>query len=241
MSKVIPFILCLLSGIFAYAQNNAPNLEVEPLIRGIYVHTSYALFNGQPTPSNGLIVVGDTSVLIVDTPWDSLQTEQLLQWIAVEIKKPVSYCLVTHSHQDRTGGYSIMQQHNVPFVSAEETAALSSAEQRPLQGITFSQDTTLRMAGIRAEVYYPGKGHTVDNRVVWLPAQQVLFGGCLVKSNRASGLGYTAEADLQAWPESIRQLYRKYAKARYVVPGHDEPGDIQLLMHTLELLKRHTQ
>jgi metallo-beta-lactamase class B len=238
------FLLLLLvfgSGASVLAQTFQPELEVQPHSKGVYVHISYLLYGGKPFPSNGLVVVGDTSVLLVDTAWDSLQSEQLVAWVAEEIKKPISYCIVTHSHADRTGGYLVMQRHGIPLVSARETADMSRADGRPLQGITFERDTTISLGTLKADIHFPGRGHTYDNQVVWLPAQQLLFGGCLIKSKEATNMGNVADADLQAWPATIRQLYTKYPKIRYVIPGHQQWGDVQLLMHTLELLKKHNQ
>ncbi|EMR04714.1 subclass B1 metallo-beta-lactamase [Cesiribacter andamanensis] len=237
---LISFLLLLAYSFSAQAQTFQPELEVQPHSKGVFVHISYQLYGGTPFPSNGLIVVGDTSVLLIDTPWDSLQSEQLVQWVANEIKKPIGYCVVTHSHADRTAGYQVMQRHGIPLVFSQETAALSQAQGRRLQGIAHERDTTLAMAGLNAEIFFPGRGHTADNQVVWLPAQQLLFGGCLVKSKEATSMGNVADADLAAWPTTIRQLYTKYPRLRYVVPGHQQWGDIQLLMHTLELLKKHT-
>ncbi|MBW3544176.1 MAG: subclass B1 metallo-beta-lactamase, partial [Bacteroidetes bacterium] len=109
------------------------------------------------------------------------------------------------------------------------------------QAITFSEDTTLSLSGIKASLFYPGKGHTADNCVVWLADKKILFGGCLIKSAQATDMGNIAEADLEAWPQTIRLLYQKYGAARYVVPGHQQWGDLQLLTHTLELLKKVKQ
>lgn len=69
-------------------------------------------------------------------------------------------------------------------------------------------------------MYYPGKGHSADNIVVWLPQYKVLFGGCLVKSLDYGGLGSTTDAEV-------------------IVPGHGGWGSIELTEHTLELLKQH--
>lgn len=241
LNKLLCLGLFCLSSTAVVAQTRESQIEVEPLAKNYYVHTSYNLYKNQLVPSNGLVVVGDTSVLLIDTAWGSLQTEQLLAWIKQEVKKPVSYCVVTHAHEDRTGGYQVLQQNNIPIIAASQTAALSEELGRPLQGITFARDTTIALAGIQGEVYYPGKGHSPDNRVIWFADQKILFGGCLVKSTQASSMGNVADADLQAWPQSIRQLYQKYGAARYVVPGHQQWGGIQLLTHTLELLKKVKQ
>jgi glyoxylase-like metal-dependent hydrolase (beta-lactamase superfamily II) len=86
------------------------------------------------------------------------------------------------------------------------------------------------------EVYDLGAGHTEDNLVVWLPAQKILFGGCLIKSLNSSVLGYTAEADMQAWPLTVAKVQAQFPQMKMVVPGHGKVGDKALLTHTIALL-----
>jgi glyoxylase-like metal-dependent hydrolase (beta-lactamase superfamily II) len=68
-------------------------------------------------------------------------------------------------------------------------------------------------------VFYPGAGHTIDNVVAWVPSDGVLFAGCLVKSITAPDLGNVADADLGAYPATIRRLADTY-RPRHVIPGH---------------------
>jgi len=84
-------------------------------------------------------------------------------------------------------------------------------------------------------VYYPGAGHTEDNIVVWLPKEKILFGGCLVKSLHAKHLGYTEDAVISEWPNSIQKIINRYPDIKLVVPGHGSIGDVSLLTHTQKL------
>ena len=70
--------------------------------------------------------------------------------------------------------------------------------------------------------------------VAWIPDAGVLFGGDAVRSR---SLGYTEEADLQAWPATITALKDAYGDARILVPGHGAPGGPELLDGTLALLE----
>jgi glyoxylase-like metal-dependent hydrolase (beta-lactamase superfamily II) len=83
-------------------------------------------------------------------------------------------------------------------------------------------------------------GHAPDNIVVWFPDQRILFGGCLIKSASADGLGFTGDADLATWPEAVRRVAARYHPT-LVVPGH---GPLALgdapLRHTLDLLTTKT-
>ena len=88
------------------------------------------------------------------------------------------------------------------------------------------------------EMYYAGPGHTRDNTVVWLERREVLVGGCLVKSDNWTSLGYLDDADVPAWGPTLRHLLERYSGAKRVVPGHGDVGDLGLLRHTLRLAEQ---
>jgi glyoxylase-like metal-dependent hydrolase (beta-lactamase superfamily II) len=90
--------------------------------------------------------------------------------------------------------------------------------------------------GLAGEVFFPGPAHTTDNATVWLAEPAVLVGGCAVRAAEATDMGNTSEADLAAWPRAIAALEARYPGARLVVPGHGEPGSLELLAHTRRLL-----
>jgi len=87
----------------------------------------------------------------------------------------------------------------------------------------------------------PGPGHTVDNIVTWIAAEKVLFGGCLVKAGTAKTLGFTAEADLAAWPATLARVKNRFPSARLLVPGHGDPGGWELAENTLKLIKENSK
>ncbi|MCC8153382.1 MAG: hypothetical protein LIP01_03695 [Tannerellaceae bacterium] len=82
-----------------------------------------------------------------------------------------------------------------------------------------------------------GRGHATDNIVVWIPSEKVLYPGCMVKDLQATDLGNLSDADVEAWPGTIEKVIRKFPSAKWVIPGHGEAGGLELLYHTLDLLK----
>ena len=86
-----------------------------------------------------------------------------------------------------------------------------------------------------ASVFYPGAGHTEDNIVVWLASEKILFGGCFIKSLQHNNLGYTGDADINEWSNSLQQVINRYPDIKLVVPGHGKNGDVSLLTHTKAL------
>jgi glyoxylase-like metal-dependent hydrolase (beta-lactamase superfamily II) len=104
---------------------------------------------------------------------------------------------------------------------------------------TFLRDTTFTVGGVIFQTYYPGEGHTKDNIVIWFPKAKVLYGGCFVKSVESGGLGNLSDADVEAWPRSMRHVMKKFRKPRYVIPGHQWWGDTGALRYTLQLLQEN--
>jgi len=66
----------------------------------------------------------------------------------------------------------------------------------------------------------------------------ILFGGCMIKALDAKDLGFSGDADLAAWPKSVRKVLERYPDARIVVPGHGHWRDLELIRHTIRLCER---
>ncbi|HTX17780.1 MAG TPA: subclass B1 metallo-beta-lactamase [Bacteroidota bacterium] len=229
------FILALL---LIHPPDTAFTIETTRIGDGFYVHTSRKILDGQIVPSNGLVAESEDGVIVVDTPWDTAQTSQLIDWIETHLRKKVICCIVTHSHEDRIGGIDAMLRRGIRVISTPLTADHARANGISSPEPILPNDTLLTWNGLSCECFYPGKGHTDDNIVVWFPGQKILFGGCLVKSSTAGNLGNTADADLAAWPASVLRVMAKFPDRQIVVPGHGSWKEKMGLEHTLDLLNR---
>ena len=224
-------------------------LEVDEAAAGVFiaVHKS-------PVSSNSLVVLGrDGSCLFVDTPWTPAATETLVGWIenTMGALPPASLAVNTHFHLDRLGGNSYLMARHVPIYGSDLTVSLMKEKgdayiKGTLKGVpivppdhTFpiAEGLTLDLDGEPVIVWYPGCGHTRDNVVVYLPKRHVLFGGCFVKSMAATDKGNVADADLAHWAASLEALKARFPDALVVVPGHGAPGGMELIDHTIDLVK----
>jgi metallo-beta-lactamase class B len=241
MKKLFPlalFFLCITY--FCPAQSRKKlKLKITPLTSEIYVHTSYKMLGGAPFPSNGLIVNTTDGVVLIDTGWGEKPTRQLLEWIEENLRQPVAYCIVTHSHDDRLGGIEVLRNRNIRVLSTRPTATKAVRAGFPSPEGILPADTTFKVGDTTIRTYYPGPGHTRENITVWFPQEKVLFGGCLVKSNQAKDLGNIADADLYQWPFAIRRLKAVFSDTEVVVPGHQSWNSTSALQHTLDLLDAH--
>lgn len=218
----------------------SPDLQVRELRPGVWLHTSWrVLQDGVRFPSNGLIVRDGGELLLVDTAWGEAPTGELLSWIEETLRLPVARAIVTHSHDDRIGGASHLVRRGIPFSAHPMTRQLAAEQKLPLpealDGLA-EPGSAVRLGA--AEVFYPGAGHARDNVMVWLPENGVLFGGCAVRAAGTTALGNVADAELTSWPAAIRRAVERYGKAKTVVPGHGEPGGVDLLRHTLTLFAK---
>jgi metallo-beta-lactamase class B VIM len=213
-----------------------PDLQVRELRPGVWIHTSWQkLADGTRFPSNGLIVREGDHLLLIDTAWGEEHTERLLTWIDATLRLPVDRAVVTHWHEDRLGGAAALMRRGIPFFGHPRTREVAAEKGLPLPAALdglASPGSAVRVGS--AEVFYPGPAHTPDNLMVWLPEAGVLFGGCAVRA-AASGIGNLSDADVKAWPDSMRRAIERYGSAPIVVPGHGDPGRAELLRHTLEL------
>ena len=244
MRILTAFLVSFLFHCLTQAQpTQKPKLTVTPLNKNVYVHTSYGIFNKTPFPANGLIIKTKDGVVLVDTGWDTNEdtdnTRQLIRWIADSLHQPIRLCIVTHAHEDKVGGISELRKAGIRVVSTSLTAqkSIKLGYESP-EGVLPS-DTTFTIGQEPIRCYFPGEGHTSDNIVVWLPNQQILYGGCLVKSVAAFGMGNLADANLNAWAGSIRNVMSQFGTAKIVVPGHQDWSDTNALEHTLQLLAKH--
>lgn len=218
----------------------SPGLDVSSLTGQVHVYITWQDIGGRPFPSNSLYVLTDSGAVLIDTPWDTTQCQPLLDHIRRHHQQEVVLVLATHFHDDRTGGFPFFRRRGIPTWSFAPTLALGRKRGEATAAFVFGQDTVFHIGGKTFEVFHPGGGHTADNVVVWLPEDRILFGGCLVKSVESRGLGNTADADLAAWPLSIRRVMARYPRPRWVIPGHQKWSRRHTaLKHTLRLLERH--
>lgn len=235
LKKSISFALTMVS-VGVYAADSIPELSIKKLTDNVYLYKSHATVPGfGVVSSNGLVVVKDQEAFLVDTPWKEQDTEQLVTWIAqqgLQLKGSIS----THSHDDRTAGIAWLNQNNIPTFASKMTNEILASQNKVQANISFNGDSVQLFDG-KIEAFYAGPGHAIDNIVVWLQDEKLLYGGCMVKSLSSKGLGYVDEADIAQWPNSIDVVLNRYSNINMVIPGHGKEGDVRLLTHTKSLLK----
>lgn len=215
------------------------DIELIKLSESAYVHVSYSDFPGYGrTPSNGLIFIDRGEALLLDTPATDLLTKDLVSWLKDSLGLKIVAFVPNHWHSDCMGGLGYLQHQKIESYANQMTIDIARTKNLPLPAHGFKDSLQLRIGNKLIECYYLGAAHSTDNIVAWIPSDQILFAGCMVKSLNSKDLGNTVDGDLIAYPKTIEKLSGKFPNAKIVIPGHGPFGGIDLITHTRELLTR---
>lgn len=221
-----------------FSMGSNAQLDFKKISDSSYVFSTYHTFDSVRYSAHGLLKITDAGVVMIDTPWDSLQFQALLDSIEVKFHKPVVLVISTHWHEDRTAGLDYYNQKGISTYSTYATKNLCMEHHLPQAKYTFEGDTTFRIGNTVFETYYPGAGHSSDNIVVYFPKEKILVGGCFVKSVEATDLGNLSDANIGMWPIAAKNLIKKYPKVKTVIPGHQKiSSGKKALKYTLKLTK----
>ena len=226
----ILFVPCI-----AFANNQSiKNLKIKKLSDNVYQHISFKKTESWGVvEASGLVVINGTEAHMIDTPWTTQATKELIEWIEAK-GLTLKNTVVTHSHEDASYGLPLLNDFKIKTYATSLTNKLLKSKKRETSSDEILSNTFELVDGV-VSVFYPGPGHAEDNIVVWLPKEKILFGGCFVKSLHAKNLGNLGDAVISEWPNSIQKVINRYPDIKLVVPGHGDVGDISLLTHTQKL------
>lgn len=191
----------------------------------------------QPYDVNSIVVVGDDSVLVVDTRASLAQGRHLRDDVRALTPLPVTAVVNTHAHLDHWFGNGAFP--GVPLVGHESLlddpigAAERAKQAYPDDDVVSTEpvpvDTTFSSAwatdlGDRyVEVVHLGRGHTAGDVLVRVPDANLLCAGDLIESSAPPSYGddsYPLE-----WGVTLEQVSSLIGTGTVVVPGHGAPVD----------------
>lgn len=203
-------------------------IAFDSLAEGVYAYTA----EGDP---NSGVIIGDDSVMVVDTQATPAMAQALIERIRAITDKPIRYLVLTHYHAVRVLGASAYgAEHIIASRGTYELIAERGQQDydselgrfpRLFQGadsipgltwptLVFEGALSLWLGERRVEIRHLGRGHTKGDTVVWLPAEKVLFSGDLVEYGATP---YTGDAYLRDWPQTLSRV--RELGAEKLVPG----------------------
>jgi cyclase len=198
--------------------------------------------------NNAGFVVGDTSIVCIDSCSTERRTRAFREQIASVSPSPITTLVNTHHHGDHTYGNSVIGAAAIVGHENCRTEVLKSgppantgiwdpvewgAVELTPPTITFSDRVTLWSGERPIEVSYVGQdAHTSNDSLVWLPEQEVLFCGDLLFNG---GTPFLLMGSVVGAVDVLSNVVAAIP-ARTIVPGHGAPCDQALIATTLSYL-----
>ena len=240
-TRLLLTILLLVCCVCMLAQTKTVKLKIDHLTGDLYVYTTWSdPGDGSLFPANSMYLVTAAGVVLFDTPWDSTQFQPLLDSIQLKHRKKAVMCISTHFHSDRTAGLQYYKEQGILTFTTALTDSLSRMRNQKRATHLMSKDSLFTVGQYRFQTFYPGKGHSPDNIVIWFEQDRVLYGGCFIKSTETKSLGNLSDANIPEWMVAIQKLQSRFPAPKFVVPGHQDYSNTQSVPHTLTLLKNYT-
>ncbi len=213
-------------------------LIVSRLTPNVYMHTSF--FNSETfgkVPCNGMVVTSKNEAIIFDTAADDSSSAELISWVKTKLNHTIIAVIPTHFHADCVGGLKEFDKHKIPSYANNNTIKLARLNHFNVPTNGFDDALMLTVGEKKVYATFFGEGHTTDNIVGYFPADDVMFGGCLVKELGA-GKGNLEDANTQEWSETVEKVKQAYPQVKIIIPGHGSTGNKDLLEYTIGLFKK---
>ena len=237
MRTIILTIVLIFSLTNIFAQEEKAKLKISHLTGDFYIYTTYNTYEESRVPANGMYLVTNNGVVMFDTPWDTTQFQPLLDSIKLKHNKRVVMCFATHWHSDKTAGLEYYRQQGIKTYTTVLTDELSKKNNKKRAEFLMKNDTVFNAGPYSFETYYPGQGHTADNIVIWFEKEKILYGGCLIKGVDDEDLGYLGDANVTAYPSTLKNVQKKCRKPKFIIIAHNDWKNINSLKHSLMMAK----
>src|SRR5262252_5337969 len=182
---------------------------------------------------NSTIIIGKTSVIVVDAKQTEAGAKDLLAEIAKITPKPVTTAIITHSDGDHLNGLVAFPQ-GIKIIAhennkKEQEAALASGgrgappKDRLPNQVTTKTKESMTIDGVKLELYHFAPAHTSGDLVVFLPAQKIVSTGDIVVTNRADdnpNIHFEKNGSTEGWIASVKGMISLNADT--YVTGHGD-------------------
>lgn len=194
----------------------------------VYIHTC--------ENSNRIVFIDGKDALIVSTPNSDIETQNLIDWVINVQKVNIVECVMDRWHPDAMEGLDIVQENGIKTYAYELTKEIAKEKGLPVPEIGFNPKMEIKVGNDKVICHFFGEDHTSDGIVVWIPSEQILFGGNEIR-NYNGWVGNIGDANLDKWSETATNIKREYGSAKIVVPGHGKYGGAELIDYTIDLYK----
>jgi len=195
------------------------------------------------------LVQGRTGTLLIDTGTTIAEATAIERDVRLIAGGPITHVVLTHKHFDHVLGSSQFTGADI-YCAPEVVEYLSSATDQirddalhyradaaeidraiaalrpPRRGI---YEATINLGDRTATITHPGRGHTISDLIVVIPAPDddtsptVVFTGDLVEESADPAID--ADSDVAAWPTTLDRVLEIGGPHAIYVPGHGRVVD----------------
>lgn len=209
-----------------------------------HVH-AYVQPDGSWCLNNAGVISADGESALVDTTATERRARALREAV-LGVGTAPRVVVNTHSHGDHTFGNFVfpeavvvghagtraeIQQVGLHLTGLWPDVCWGNIELSP-PTITYEDRLTLHIGPVRADVVNMGTAHTVNDTVVWLPEQRVLFTGDLVMRGVTPFIPMGSLSGALAAVRAMREL-----RPEVIVPGHGPVCGVEALDETEQYLQ----
>ena len=211
-------------------------IEVTPRVYYVQGQPGVASAANEGYNSNAGFVVTNDGVVIIDALGTPALGVALVKAIRRVTPKPIRRVIVTHYHADhfygleplkRAGAEVWAQSLAKEYLDGGEGARRLEQRARDLfpwvdanmklvrPDRWIERDEAFTLGGVRFEMSHFGPAHSLEDVIVAIPQEGVIFSGDILFSGR---IPFVGEADSKRWLEKIGRLLEM--KPRIMVTGH---------------------
>jgi metallo-beta-lactamase class B len=210
-------------------------LTITQISENAFEHTSLLQTDDfGKVPCNGMIVRSKGEAVVFDTPSQDKDSEELIRSVAEKLNCKIIAIIPTHFHNDCLGGLKAFHDHGIASYASGRTITFARQNNFVIPRHSFEDSLKLQVGTKIVVAKFFGEGHTRDNVVGYFPAENILFGGCLIKEMNATK-GFLGDANIGAWPATVAKVKAAYPDVKIIIPGHGKHGGPQLLDYTIGL------
>ena len=214
--------------IFGQEIKVSDKLTLTKLTEHTYIHTCEG--------NNGMVFFNGHDALIISTPDSDIETQNLIDWVTKEQNRKIVGYIIDRWHPDAMEGLDIVHKNGIITYSYELTRQIAKEKGLPVPQIGFDPKTEIQVGNEKVICHYLGEAHTKDGIVIWIPSDQILFGGNEIR-NLNGWVGNIWDACLDKWSETATRVKNEYGSAKIVVPGHGKYGGPELIDYTIDLYR----
>ncbi len=236
--KTITKHLCLIAATLLWVQTAQAANKLTRLADNVYAFIGTEDYSANNSfGANAGVIIGDNSVLVIDTQISSQRAQEFIQAIREVTDKPVRYVLNTHFHSDHSFGNADFSTLGATIISHQMadvymkkwsqkildngwtglTADQAQGTRIVYPDMTFQDKLVIDLGGIKPEIVFHTHSHTQGSAFVHLPEQKIVFAGDVLFNDYHPNMG---ASDVAGWVKTLDLI--SSLNANTIVPGHGE-------------------